>query len=229
MAMNSTIPKLSLPTDADYRNRIDRARAAMKRDGIDVLVAVSADALRFFSGLHGLPVTRPIWLVIPLEGEIGFISPGSEFKEIKARCNTPVAVRWVEWQEEVPRPMSHQDALAQQIQKVAPDARTIGIDFNGTNGAIIEIVKQKLGAERVKDVTYLIQELYAIKDQAAINLIRLSGDVAGHMVKASQATIAPGRCRVGSGAGFVCCRNQAAGGAVGRERGDVSPGPRACI
>ena len=89
MAMNSTIPKLSLPTDADYRNRIDRARAAMKRDGIDVLVAVSADALRFFSGLHGLPVTRPIWLVIPLEGEIGFISPGSEFKEIKARCNTP--------------------------------------------------------------------------------------------------------------------------------------------
>lgn len=72
MAMNSTIPKLSLPTDADYRNRIDRARAAMKRDGIDVLVAVSADALRFFSGLHGLPVTRPIWLVIPLEGEIGF-------------------------------------------------------------------------------------------------------------------------------------------------------------
>ena len=87
MAMNSTIPKLSLPTDADYRNRIDRARAAMKRDGIDVLVAVSADALRFFSGLHGLPVTRPIWLVIPLEGEIGFISPGSEFKEIKARCN----------------------------------------------------------------------------------------------------------------------------------------------
>ena len=192
MALNSTIPKLSLPTDADYRNRIDRARAAMKRDGIDVLVAVSADALRFFSGLHGLPVTRPIWLVIPLEGEIGFISPGSEFKEIKARCNTPVAVRWVEWQEEVPRPMSHQDALAQQIQKVAPDAHTIGIDFNGTNGAIIEIVKQKLGAERVKDVTYLIQELYAIKDQAAINLIRLSGDVAGHTVKASQATIAPG-------------------------------------
>lgn len=190
--MKTTTPDLTLPTEADYQNRIARARALMKRDSIDVLAVVGADVLRFFTGLHGLPVTRPIWLVIPQEGEVGFVSPGSEFKEIKARCNTPVAARWVEWIEDVPGPMTHQDALIQQLQKVAPNARTIGIDFTGTNGAILETVKTVLGAERIKDITPMIHELYAIKDEAAINIIRLSGDVAGHMVKASMATIAPG-------------------------------------
>lgn len=192
MAQNATVPKLTLPTDADYHNRIDRARSVMKKNNIDVFAVVGADVLRFFTGLNGLPSTRPIWLVIPQEGDVGFVSPGSEFKEIKARCNTPVGVRWIEWQEDVPSPMSHQDALAQQLEKVAPGARTIGIDFAGTNGAIIETVKQKLGAARIKDITPLIHELYAIKDEAAINVLRLSCDVAGYMIKASMAAIAPG-------------------------------------
>jgi len=192
MVQNSEIPKLTLPTDADYRNRINRAQAAMKRNDIDVLAVVGVDVLRFFTGLHGLPVTRPIWLVIPQNGEVGFVSPGSEFKEINARCNTPVVARWVEWKEDVQGPMSHQDALAQHLEKVVPDALIIGIDFNGTNGGIIETVKQKLGAERIKDITPLIHELLAIKDAAALNVIRLSCDVIARQTEASIAAIAPG-------------------------------------
>lgn len=180
------------PTDEDYSNRLAQARTLMKRDGIDVLAVVGADVLRFFTGLYGLPVTRPIWLVIPTEGEISFVTAGSEYKEVLLRTNVPVGVRWVEWEEDVPSPMSHQDALAQLLEKVAPDAHIIGIDFTGTNAAIIEVVKQKLGAGRIKDITYLIQELFAVKDEAAINVIRLSCDVVGHMVRASKDIIAPG-------------------------------------
>ena len=183
---------VGFPTDEDYNNRLARARTLMKRDGLDVLAVVGADVLRFFTGLYGLPVTRPIWLVIPLEGQISFVTAGSEYKEALLRTNTPVGVRWVEWEEDVPTPMSHQDALAQQLEKVAPDAKTIGIDFTGTNAAIMEATKQKLGSERIKDISYLLYELYAIKDSAAINVIRLSCDVVAHMIKASQKVIAPG-------------------------------------
>lgn len=180
------------PTEEDYKNRLARARVLMKREGIDVLSVVSADVLRFFTGLNGLPVTRPIWLVIPQEGEISFVTAGSEYKEVLMRTNTPVGVRWVEWYEDPSTPMTHQDALKKLINKVAPDAKTIGIDYTGTNAAIIEAVKQTLGAERIKDITYLIHELFAIKDKAAINVIRMSGDIAGHMVQASMSVIAPG-------------------------------------
>ncbi len=192
MTENPATSRLIIPSDADYRNRIARAQAAMKKHGIDVLALAGIDLHRFFTGLNGLPVTRPIWLVLPQDGNAGFVSPGSEVKEIRARCGTPVAAKWVEWEEPVPAPMTHQDALAKHLEKIAPDARTIGVDFNGTNGGNIELVAQALGAERIKDVTPMMRELLAVKDAAALGVIRLSCDVIAHQFKASCDTIAPG-------------------------------------
>ena len=79
--------------------------------------------------MNGIPVGRPIWLVLLQDGLPAFVSPRSEAKEIRARCDTPVAIEWVEWQEPVPAPMTHQDALAKYIEDIAPEARTIGVDF----------------------------------------------------------------------------------------------------
>src|SRR5581483_1046357 len=177
MTENPATSMIAFPSDADYRSRIARAQAAMKTAGIDVLALAGIDIHRFFTGLHGLPVTRPIWLVVPQDGKAGFVSPGSEVKEIRARCGTPVVAKWVEWKEPVPAPMTHQDALAQHLEKIAPGARTIGVDFNGTNGGNIDLVTRALGAERVKDVTPMLRALLAVKDAAALAVIRLSCDI----------------------------------------------------
>jgi Xaa-Pro dipeptidase len=192
MTESSATTKLTLPTDADYRKRIERAQAAMKKHGIDVLALAGIDMHRFFTGLNGLPLTRPIWLVLPKEGSVGFVSPGSEVKEIRARCGAPVVARWVEWKEAVPAPMTHQDALAKYLEQIAPAARSIGVDFNGTNGGNIGLVTQALGTERVKDVTAMMRDLLAVKDAAALGVIRLSCDVIAHQFNASCAVIAPG-------------------------------------
>jgi Xaa-Pro dipeptidase len=184
--------KLSLPTDADYRHRVERVQAAMKRDAVDVIALAGTDMHRFFTGLHGLPVSRPIWLVLRQDGQPGFVSPGSEIKEIRARCNTPVAERWVEWEEPEPGPMTHQDALSQYLEKIAPNARRIGFDFNGTTAANMDVVRQALGTERVIDVTPMMRELLRVKDASALDVIRLSCDVIAHQFKASCAVIAPG-------------------------------------
>lgn len=192
MIENPPVSHSNFPSEADYRNRVARAQASMKKYGIDVLALAGIDIHRFFTGLHGLPVSRPIWLVVPQNGKPGFVSPGSEVKEIRARCGTPVVTKWVEWKEPVPAPMTHQDALADYLKKIAPNARKIGVDFNGTNGANIELVKQALGAERIKDVAPILRELLAEKDAAALAVIRLSCDVIAHQFKASCDVIAPG-------------------------------------
>lgn len=192
MTESSATTKLTLPTDVDYCKRIERAQAAMKKHGIDVLALAGIDMHRFFTGLNGLPLTRPIWLVLPKEGSVGFVSPGSEVKEIRARCSAPVVARWVEWKEAVPAPMTHQDALAKYLEQIAPAARSIGVDFNGTNGGNIGLVTQALGTERVKDVTAMMRDLLAVKDAAALGVIRLSCDVIAHQFNASCAVIAPG-------------------------------------
>jgi len=192
MNENPKNSKLRFPSDVDYRNRIERAQAAMKQGRIDVMAVSGFDYLRFFTGLNGIPVGRPIWLVLLQDGAPAFVSPRSEAKEIRARCSTPVAVEWVEWEEPVPAPMTHQDALAKYVGDIAPDARTMGIDFNSTWAGNIELVKQALGAERIKDATVMLRGLLARKDAVAIDVIRRSCDIAAYEFVASRDTIAPG-------------------------------------
>jgi Xaa-Pro dipeptidase len=192
MNENPANSRLTFPTDADYRNRIERAQASMKRNGIDVLAISGFDYLRFFTGLNGLPVGRPIWLVLLQDGAPAFVSPRSEAKEIRARCNTPVAMEWVEWEEPVPAPMTHHAALAKYVGEIAPTARTIGVDFNSTWALNIELVEQTLGAERVKDATVMLRELLARKDAVAIDVIRRSTDIVAHQFAACRELVAPG-------------------------------------
>jgi len=192
MTENRLNSSLTFPSDADYRNRIKRAQTAMKQAGVDVLSLSGFDYLRFFTGLNGIPVGRPIWLVLLQDGAPAFVSPRSEAKEIRARCGTPVAVEWVEWEERVPAPMTHQDALATYIKNIAPEALTIGVDFNSTWGGNIELVKQALGAGRIKDATLMLRELLARKDAVAIDVIRRSCDIVARQFMACREVIAPG-------------------------------------
>jgi Xaa-Pro dipeptidase len=192
MNQNTANTRVRLPTDADHHDRIDRAQASMIQNGIDVLAISGFDYLRFFTGLNGIPVGRPIWLVLLQEGLPAFVSPRSEAKEIRARCTTPVAAEWVEWEEPVPAPMTHQAALAKYLGDIAPDARTIGVDFNSTWASNIEVVKQALSAERVKDATTMLRELLARKDAVVVDVIRRSTDVVGHQFSACRDVIAPG-------------------------------------
>ncbi|MEX5567296.1 Xaa-Pro peptidase family protein [Pseudomonas syringae] len=192
MNQHNKSSQLSFPTNSDHRSRIDRAQASMKHNGIDVLAVSGFDYLRFFTGLNGIPVGRPIWLVITQSGAPAFVSPRSEAKEIRARCQTPVAAEWVEWEEPVPAPMTHQDALAKYVNAIEPDARTIGIDFNSTWASNLEAVKQTLGSERVHDATVILRELLARKDELVIDLIRRGADIVGEQFQACREVIAPG-------------------------------------
>lgn len=184
--------KLRFPSTADYRDRIARAQEMMKRAGLDVLAISGFDYLRFFTGLNGLPIGRPIWLVLQQQGMPAFVSPRSEAKEIRARCATPVAAEWVEWEEPIPAPMSHQDALAKYIAEIAPQAQTIGVDFNSTWTSNIELVKQVLGASRIKDATSMLRDLLALKNAVVVNGIRCATDVVAHQYAAARGAIAPG-------------------------------------
>lgn len=179
-------------SDVEFRTRVERAQASMKQNGVDVLAVSGFDYIRFFTGLNGLPLGRPIWLVLLEAGAPAFVSPRSEAKEIRARCSTPVAVEWVEWEEPVPAPMTHQDALATYLGEVAPEARVIGVDFNSSWALNVEFVKQALGAERIKDATDILRGLLALKNATVVDGIRRGTDIVAHQYIACRKVIAPG-------------------------------------
>lgn len=192
MYQNPETSELKFPSDAEYRNRIERTQAAMKHAAIDILAISGFDYLRFFTGLNGLPIGRPIWLVFEQQGQPAFVSPRSEAKEIRARCTTPVEAEWVEWEEPIPAPMSHQDALAKYIGEIAPHAQAIGVDFNSTWASNIELVRQVLGSERIKDATSFLRDQLALKNAVVIDGIRRATDIVGHQYAAARQAITPG-------------------------------------
>lgn len=192
MTENPSNSTLTFPSEADYRNRVERARTAMKQDGIDVLALSSFDNHRFFAGLDGIATVRPVWFVLPKDGAAAFVSPRIEAPEIRAQCSVPVAIEWVEWEEPAKPPMSFSAALAEHIGKVAPEARTIGVDFDATSARNIDLVRDALGTERIRDVTVMLREVRRRKDAATIDVVRRCADIAAHQFKASFEAVAPG-------------------------------------
>ncbi|RWX68850.1 Xaa-Pro peptidase family protein [Mesorhizobium sp. M2A.F.Ca.ET.039.01.1.1] len=184
--------RLNFPSDADYAKRVERARTAMKQEGIDVLALSGVDNHRFFTGLDGIPVVRPIWFVLPQNGAPAFVSPRIEASEIQAQSNVPVAAEWVEWEEPAKTPMSFAVALANHLGKVAPTARIIGVDFDGTWARNLELAKETIGAERIRDVSAMLREVRRLKDAATIDVVRRCADIVTHQFKASREVIAPG-------------------------------------
>jgi Xaa-Pro dipeptidase len=192
MTENPANSRLTFPTEADYSRRVDRACTAMKQNGIDVLALSSFDNHRFFTGLDGIATVRPIWFVLPQEGAPEFVSPRIEAPEIRSQCSVPVAVEWVEWEEPAKTPMSFSAALAKHIGEVTPEARTIGVDFDATSARNLDLVRDALGADRIRDVTDILREVRRRKDQATIDVVRRSADIAAHQFKASRAAVVPG-------------------------------------
>ncbi|RWH46675.1 MAG: aminopeptidase P family protein [Mesorhizobium sp.] len=192
MNENPANSRLTFPSDADYAKRVERAQTAMRENGIDVLAMSGVDNHRFFTGLDGIPVVRPIWLVLPQDAAPAFVSPRIEASEIQAQCSVPVAAEWVEWEEPAGTPMSFAAALAQHLGKVTPKASTIGVDFDATWARNLDLVREALGAERIKDVSAMLREVRRLKDAATIDVVRRCADIVTHQFHASREVIAPG-------------------------------------
>jgi Xaa-Pro aminopeptidase len=88
--------------------------------------------------------------------------------------------------------MSFAVALANHLGKVAPTARTIGVDFDGTWAHNLELAKETVGAERIKDVSAVLREVRRLKDAATIDVVRRCADIVTQQFKASREVIAPG-------------------------------------
>lgn len=184
--------ELSFPAESDYRRRIAAAQAAMATAGLDLLCLSSFDNHRFFAGLDGIASVRPVWMVMPREGEPAFVSPRIEAPEIRAQCSIPVTDEWVEWVEPQGTPMTFVAALENCVRRMAPDAQAIGIDFDATSGGNLERVRGALGTERISDAGLLLREVRRRKDRATIDVVRRCGDIAATQFAATRDAVAPG-------------------------------------
>ncbi len=182
--------ELAFPTIDDYRTRLLRLQKAIRESGFDVLALSSFDNHRFLGGVDGIATVRPVWVIVPADGEPVFVSPRIEAPEIRQQSWIPVAQEWIEWEEEgVPR--SAIEAVVRVLEPFGGAAR-IGVDYDATSAASLEALRAALGAERIADATPLVREVRKVKDQATIDVVRRSADIAVHQFRATVAVAAAG-------------------------------------
>lgn len=181
---------LAFPTIDDYRTRLERLQRAIRDSGFDVFASCSFDNHRYLGGVDGIANVRPIWIVVPATGEPRFISPRIEAPEIRQQSWIPVAEEWIEWEEEG---VAHSaiEALVRQLEPFGPSAR-IGVDYDATSASALEGLRSALGADRISDATPAVREVRKVKDQATIDVVRRSADIAARQFEASVAAAAPG-------------------------------------
>ena len=61
-----------------FATRLDRARARMEADGVDVLMLSAGSDLPYFCGYEAMPLERITMLVVPREGDATLVIPGLE-------------------------------------------------------------------------------------------------------------------------------------------------------
>lgn len=183
----------SFPSEAQYRRRASEVQAALRANGVDILVASGQDTRRYLGGVDGLAGIRPLWLVLPANGEPEFVSPRLETAEVRFQSWIPVTEEWIEWEDPAFPSRTHLEGLNRVLERLSPDkTAVIGADFYQSSAASIETLRQGFGAERVRDVSDLLVAARLIKDEGVISVVRRAADIALHSYHAIKAELTPG-------------------------------------
>lgn len=175
----------SFPDEAQYRHRVKAVQTQLRANGIDVLVASGSDTRRYLGGVDGLASIRPIWLVLPAEGDAEIVSPRLESAEIRAQSWIPVTEEWIEWDDPDFPSRTHLTALNRVLERISPDrTAVIGSDFYQSSASSIDTLRGWFGQERVKDASDLLIAARLIKDDGVVSVVRRAGDIAVHQYNA---------------------------------------------
>lgn len=181
------------PGEAIYRSRVVEVQRRLRAEGVDVLVACGADTRRWLGGVDGLASVRPIWLVIPANGDPGFVSPRLETEEIQAQSWIPVRSEWLEWDDGIGTPWTHLEALRNGLSVMLESAPTrIGLDGYQASSATAETLREEFGREAVVDVTPLLMDAKLIRDAGVIDVIRRCAVIAVRQYEAVRSALRPG-------------------------------------
>jgi Xaa-Pro aminopeptidase len=183
--------KCIFPSKTDYSRRIARAQDAMEKQRVDVILLHGTGNHRFFTGLDGLPDVRPIFLVLLPDAEPTLVSPRIEAPIIRKKCSVKVAAEWGDW-DEPGMFRSFCDAIAAHVHEVAPNATTIGVDYNTTTALNLDLLRKKLEPARLQDISMLTNDVRRENDAATTHVFSAAVDVALYKMLAIQKAIVPG-------------------------------------
>lgn len=145
---------------AVFAQRLDRARAEMTLQGVDVLLLSVGTDLPYFCGYEAMPLERITMLVVPRDGGATLVVPGLEAPRVVDRPEVFALKTWSETQDPI--------AL---IASLAGRASTAAVGDQMWSGFLVDLMSllPDTAFRRASAITGAIR---AVKDDAEIQRLR---------------------------------------------------------
>lgn len=146
-----------------FASRLDRARARMEADGVDVLMLSVGSDLPYFCGYEAMPLERITMLVVPREGDATLVIPGLERARVHERPEIFSVAPWGETEDPIAK-----------IADLAGAADTVAIGDHMWAGFLVDLANQmpNTSFRRASSITSPIRQ---VKDAEEIARLREAG------------------------------------------------------
>ena len=149
-----------------YAERLGRARAEMKRSGVDAMILSLGHDMPYLMGYLAMPLERLTMLVIPQDGEASLIIPRLEGPRVHQMNDVFTMVPWNETEDPV--------AIAHAL---LGSAQTIAVGDQMWSRFLVDLLVHRPNAKYVRSVT-VMEALRSRKDAAEVAALVAAGAAA---------------------------------------------------
>ncbi len=149
-----------------YQQRLDRVRAAMTEQGVDVLLVSVGHDLPYLTGYEAMPLERLTMLVVPRDGDATMVIPRLEAPRVVEQPGVFALQPWDETEDPV--------AL---VAKLAGGARSAAVGDQMWARFLVELLPMLPGVEYRRAVD-VVGPLRMVKDEAEVAALSAAGAAA---------------------------------------------------
>ena len=150
--------------DAMFANRLDRVRASMSEQGVDVLMlSVGAD-LPWLTGYHAMPLERLTMLVVPVDGDATMLVPRLEVPRVVGRPEVFTVVGWDETDDPI-----------EMTSRLAGSAGTVAVGDQTWARFLVELLP-RMASTYWRRASGILGPLRAVKEPAEVEALRRAAE-----------------------------------------------------
>jgi Xaa-Pro aminopeptidase len=185
-------PKIYLPL-SEYKNRQEKIKEKLKERDLNALLLLNNRFVTYFTGLDCIPTERPIGIILPLEGELSFVT--TKLEELHINESLPWVNNLYVYLDYPGDPHCYQ-TIVKMIKDYGLEKKKIGCD--GLTPAFLysgakTYLENSLPAARFVNMTIPIVKMMDIKTEAEKEMVRESARWGCNTHRILQNLIEPGK------------------------------------
>jgi Xaa-Pro dipeptidase len=176
-----------------FEDRIEKVKQEMKNNCIDALVAMKPQNSFYLSEFNGIIYSRPIPVVVPMDGDPAIIVPRLRVLHAKEESKVKDIREYVQYGE---KPRDPIDMIKEVLDERGVTKGNIGVETDFIPNTEFEKLKKRLPDFTFKAASDIFRRLRMVKDEKEIENIRKASEISDSGMEAAVREIKLGKTEI---------------------------------